>query len=165
VAAIANGGTLMKPQIVKEVRDASGEIVQTYPPEPVRRVCSQKTAGYMRKAMIGVVENPKGTGVEAAIPGVTVAGKTGTSQLYNATGTAIKAGHYCVSFAGFAPAENPALCAIIVVDDPVASGEALTGGRLAAPIFSRLVQRCLQNIAVSRVGQPVATSETKGIHP
>jgi cell division protein FtsI/penicillin-binding protein 2 len=165
VAAIANGGTLMKPQIVKEVRDDSGEIVQTYPPEPVRRVCSQKTAGLMRKAMIGVVENPKGTGVQAAIPGVTVAGKTGTSQLYNATGSAIKAGHYCVSFAGFAPAENPALCAIIVVDDPVASGEALTGGKLAAPIFSRLVQRCLQNIAVSRVGQPVATSETKGIHP
>lgn len=165
VAAIANGGTLMKPQIVKEVRDGSGEIVKTYSPEPVHRVCSEKTAGYMKKAMIGVVANPRGTGVQAAIPGVTVAGKTGTSQLYTASGGAIHTGHYCVSFAGFAPAENPSLCAIIVVDDPEANKEDLTGGKLAAPIFSRLVQRCLQNIAVSRVGQPVAASDTKGPHP
>jgi cell division protein FtsI/penicillin-binding protein 2 len=161
VAAIANGGTLMKPQIVKEVRDEPGNLVQTFPPEPVRRVCSQKTADSMRKAMIGVVTNPRGTGAQAAIPGVTVAGKTGTSQLYNATGTAIRTGHYCVSFAGFAPAESPSLCAIIVVDDPDASKEDLTGGKLAAPIFSRLVQRCLQNLAVARVGQPVASSNAK----
>jgi cell division protein FtsI/penicillin-binding protein 2 len=161
VAAIANGGTLMKPQIVKEVRDEPGNLIQSFPPQPVRRVCSQRTADYMRKAMIGVVTNPRGTGAQAAIPGVTVAGKTGTSQLYNATGTAIRTGHYCVSFAGFAPAESPSLCAIIVVDDPDASREDLTGGKLAAPIFSRLVQRCLQNLAVARVGQPVASSNAK----
>jgi cell division protein FtsI/penicillin-binding protein 2 len=161
VSAIANGGTLMKPQIVKDVRDEAGNVVQTFAPEPVRRVCSERTAGLMRKAMAGVVANPKGTGVRASIPGVTVAGKTGTSQLYNESGTAIHSGHYCVSFAGFAPAESPALCAIVVVDDPDASKEDLSGGKLAAPIFSRLVQRSLQNIAVTRVGQPVASSNPK----
>ncbi len=164
VAAIANGGTLMKPQIVKEVRDDAGNVVQDFPPVAVRRVCGEKTAVLMRKAMVAVVENPKGTGVQAAIPGVTVAGKTGTSQLYNANGTAIRSGHYCVSFAGFAPAEEPSLCAIIVVDDPEATKSDLTGGKLAGPIFSRLMQRCLQNIAVSRVGQPVAASDTKRTH-
>jgi cell division protein FtsI/penicillin-binding protein 2 len=164
VAAIANGGTLMRPQIVKDVRDGDGNVVQTFAPEPVRRVCSEKTALAMRKVMMEVVSSPRGTGTQAAIPGITVAGKTGTSQLYNANGTAIRAGHYCVSFAGFAPAENPALCAIIVVDDPEASKEDLTGGKLAAPIFSRLMQRCLQNLAVSRVGQPVAASDSPKAH-
>jgi cell division protein FtsI/penicillin-binding protein 2 len=161
VASIANGGTLMKPQIVKEVRDESGKVIKALQPEAVRRVCSEKTAGLVRKAMTAVVENPKGTGVQAAIPGMTVAGKTGTSQLYTADGRSIRAGHYCVSFAGFAPAENPSLCAIIVVDDPDPASGDVTGGKLAAPIFSRLVQRCLQNIAVSDSRQPVAASSNK----
>ena len=161
VAAIANGGTLMKPQIVKDVRDESGEVLHTFAPEPVRRVCSEKTAATMKKAMIGVVENPKGTGMQAAIPGITVAGKTGTSQLYSADGRSIRTGHYCVSFGGFAPAENPSLCAIIVVDDPKTK-EDLTGGKLAAPIFSRLMQRCLQSMAVAEVGKAPTARNMKG---
>lgn len=161
VASIANGGTLMKPQIVREVRDVSGQVIQSFSPEAVRRVCSEKTAATMRKAMVAVVENPKGTGGQAAIPGITVAGKTGTSQLYSEDGKSIRTGHYCVSFGGFAPAENPELCAIIVVDDPTATKEDLTGGKLAAPIFSRLMQRCLQNIAVAQVGQPAGTRNMK----
>ena len=92
---------------------------------------------------------------------MSVAGKTGTSQLYTADGRSIRSGHYCVSFAGFAPAENPSLCAIIVVDDPDPTSGDVTGGKLAAPIFSRLVQRCLQNIAVSEARQPVAASSNK----
>src|SRR5688572_8644982 len=92
---------------------------------------------------------------------MSVAGKTCTSQLYTADGRSIRSGHYCVSFAGFAPAENPSLCAIIVVDDPDPTSGDVTGGKLAAPIFSRLVQRCLQNIAVSEARQPVAASSNK----
>lgn len=162
VASIANGGTLMKPQVIKEVRDVSGHVIQSYAPEAVRRVCTEKTAAAMTKAMVAVVQNPKGTGAQAGIPGITVAGKTGTSQLYSEDGKSIRTGHYCVSFGGFAPAENPELCAIIVVDDPTTTKDDLTGGKLAAPIFSRLMQRCLQNIAVAQVGQPAVPRNMKG---
>lgn len=161
VAAIANGGMLMKPQIIKEVRDARNEVVRTFAQESAGRVCSQRTADLMRQIMVGVVENPKGTGAQARIQNVTVAGKTGTSQLYTPDGKAIWTGHHCVSFAGFAPAEDPSLCAIIVVHDPSTSNEDATGGRLAAPIFSRLMQRCLQTIAVVQTGAPSVDSPLK----
>jgi cell division protein FtsI/penicillin-binding protein 2 len=161
VAAIANGGMLMKPQIIKEVRDARNQVVRTFAQESAGRVCSQRTADLMRQIMVGVVENPKGTGAQARIQNVTVAGKTGTSQLYTPDGKAIWTGHHCVSFAGFAPAEDPSLCAIIVVHDPSTSNEDATGGRLAAPIFSRLMQRCLQTIAVVQTGPPSVDSPLK----
>lgn len=150
VAAVANGGNLMKPQIVREVRSASGEVVKTFEPQVVRRLFSEKTAKVMKQAMIGVVENPKGTGARAAVAETTVAGKTGTSQLYKALKRGVAEGHYCVSFAGFAPAENPELCAIIVVDDPEESDDTVSGGKLAAPIFSKLMDRCLRTRAIAQ---------------
>jgi len=150
VGAIANGGSLMKPQIIKEIRDEDGTLVQGFSPQEVRRVCSKKTAETLKQAMIGVVTSEKGTGARAAIPGVTVAGKTGTSQLYAKGG--IWQGHYCVSFAGFAPAEDPQLCAIIVVDDPKGEPADLMGGKLAAPIFAQLMKQCLHTVAVANAG-------------
>jgi len=162
VGAIANGGSLMKPQIVKEIHDSHGQLVQSFAPQEVRRVCSKKTADVMKQAMIGVVESEKGTGLKAAIPGVSVAGKTGTSQLYTPDGGGVWQGHYCVSFAGFAPAEDPQLCAIIVVDNPEGDASDLMGGKLAAPIFAQLMKQCLHTMAVANAGTTAGTPFPKG---
>ena len=70
--------------------------------------------------------------------------------------------HYCVSFAGFAPAENARLCAIIVVDDPSESEETVSGGKLAAPIFAQLMDRCLRTMAIAYNGRAETASERKG---
>lgn len=149
MAAIANGGTLMKPQIVQEIRDDAGTVLESIAPQPVRRVCSERAAAALRIAMEGVV-GEKGTGARAAIPGVRVGGKTGTAQLYTANGKGIDEGHYCVSFAGFAPADKPELCAIVIVDDPRAPQEELLGGVLAGPIFAQLMKQCLEQVNISR---------------
>ena len=149
VAAIANGGNLMKPQIVKEIRNEKGEVVKSFGPEVVRRACSAKTAEAVKQAMIGVVQHPKGTGIRAALSHTIVAGKTGTSQLYKGLKKGVNEGHYCVSFAGFAPADNPELCAIIVVDDPKQSDDTVSGGKLAAPIFAQLMDRCLRSRSIA----------------
>lgn len=163
VAAIANGGNLMKPQIVKEIRDQKGELLRQFEPQVVRRVCSEKTAKLMTQAMVGVVQSPKGTGARAAVDEIIVAGKTGTSQLYKSVGRGgVAEGHYCVSFAGFAPADNPSLCAIIVVDDPSESEETVSGGKLAAPIFAQLMDRCLRTMAIAYNGKTVTASDRKG---
>jgi cell division protein FtsI/penicillin-binding protein 2 len=165
VGAIANGGKLMKPQLVKEVRDADGTVVQQLTPEVVNQVCSERAAAAMRKAMEEVVIHKKGTGKRAAVEGFTVAGKTGTSQRRRDDGRGYEPGHYCVSFAGFAPADNPQLCAIIVVDDPKGNAEDLAGGRLAAPIFSQLMQQSLHAVAVAHQSPLSQHSLPKGDKP
>ncbi len=149
MAAIANGGSLMKPMIVKEVRDERGQVVQQFNPQVVSRVCSESAAAALRKGLAGVITNDKGTGKRASLGEITVAGKTGTSQRRKENGRGYEEGHYCVSFAGFAPAENPQLCAIVVVDDPKGNPSDLMGGKLAAPIFAQLMKQCLTNIAVA----------------
>jgi cell division protein FtsI/penicillin-binding protein 2 len=147
VSAIANGGTLMKPQIIEEISDDHGKVLRQLKPQPVRRVCSTKAADLMREAMEGVV-NEKGTAPKAAIEGVRVAGKTGTAQLYKDNGKAIHEGHYCVSFAGFAPADHPQFAAIVIVDDPEVSHEPILGGAVAAPIFAQMMKQTLDQNAV-----------------
>ena len=86
------------------------------------RVCSAQAAALVSKAMEGVL-TAHGTGKKAQIEGVRVAGKTGTSQRRKDTGLGYDKGHYVVSFAGFAPVEDPQLCAIVVADDPQAPPE------------------------------------------
>ena len=149
-AAIANGGVLMKPQIIREVRDEKGNILQPFKPEEVTRVCSEQAASLVTKAMERVMTDEHGTGHnKVVIPGVRVAGKTGTSQRRKDSGRGYDVGHYAVSFAGFAPAENPSLCAIIVVDDPHAPADELSGGILAGPIFAQIMRHSLNHMAVA----------------
>lgn len=162
VGAIANGGTLMKPMLIKGIRDDKGNVVQDFAPQEVRRVCSEKAAAQMRQAMIAVVNDARGTGKQAAIPDITVAGKTGTSQRRRDDGRGYEDGHYCVSFGGFAPAENPQLCAIVVLDDPQAPEGELYGGKLAAPIFAQLMKQSLHTLAVTRAGSADKSSIAKG---
>lgn len=162
VSVIANGGVLMKPQLIKEVRDESGQVVRQFAPVPVRRVCSERTANLVRQAMVEVVQGQRGTGKLAAIDGILVAGKTGTSQRRRDDGRGYEPGHYCVSFGGFAPADRPQLCGIIVVDDPQAPSTELYGGKLAAPIFAQLMKQSLHTMAVAQAAQREIAPLTEG---
>ncbi|MFZ4765092.1 MAG: peptidoglycan D,D-transpeptidase FtsI family protein [Roseimicrobium sp.] len=160
VGAIANGGFLMKPQIIKQVRNSKGEVIQSFSPEVINRVCSQRAAAQVRDLMIEVIENPKGTGHAAKLDNVRVAGKTGTSQLYDDKTKDVWKDHYRVSFAGFAPAEDPTLCAIVVVHDPKLKDA--SGGKVAAPIFAKVMQRCLQKRTLAQGRLPTTAPAFKG---
>lgn len=146
IGAIANGGELLKPHIVKELRDPhTGAVVKRFPREVVRRVVSESTAKRVRDILETVVSSKKGTGQAYDIPGYHVAGKTGTAQKYNEETGKILEGHYIVSFIGFAPKDNPRLLVYVVVDDPETDQPSSLLGRLTvAPIFNSVMERSLQ---------------------
>lgn len=133
MAAIANHGYLVKPLIVKEIRDHQGKIVQSFSPHILRRVISEKTAKLVTSALVSVV-SPKGTGAKAAVLGFTVAGKTGTAQKA-VHGNYIK-GKYISSFIGFLPADDPEFVLMIMVDEP--HGSQYYAASVAAPAFSSI---------------------------
>jgi len=135
MAAIANGGEMMMPQIVRSVRDSSGEEVLAMKPALVRRVVSEETAGEVASALREVVSE-KGTAPLAAIPGYGVGGKTGTAQRVDPKG-GYTPGQYVVSFAGYFPAGDPEVAGIILVDNARKAGTQY-GGTVAAPIFSAI---------------------------
>ncbi|MDK2742647.1 MAG: penicillin-binding protein 2 [Nitrospira sp.] len=144
VGALANGGVLMKPYVVSEIRDAEGHIIKQVPPQVKRRVISPETAHSVTKILEGVVTD--GTGVKAAIPGFRVAGKTGTAQKIDPRTGTYSNSRFVSSFAGYVPADSPRLAMIVVIDEP--QGEAW-GGTVAAPIFSRVGEQVLGYLGVS----------------
>ena len=91
---------------------------------------------------------PGGTGTRAAIPGCSVAGKTGTAQKLDPVRGGFMKGRYIVSFMGFAPAEDPKFLAIVVVDDPKVNYVKRYGGTIAAPLFKRIAERSLEYLNV-----------------
>ncbi|HIE03309.1 MAG TPA: PASTA domain-containing protein [Candidatus Latescibacteria bacterium] len=138
-AAVANGGMLMRPQIVLEVKGVGGKVLKRMKPEPLRRVISEETARKLVEFLEGVVE--RGTGREARIPGARVAGKTGTAQRPLEGGGGYAPGEFVASFVGFLPAEDPELLCLVVIDTPKEGGH--YGGQVAAPVFRRVVERVL----------------------
>jgi cell division protein FtsI (penicillin-binding protein 3) len=132
-AAIANGGFLMKPHVVKEIKRSDGRIVYAAKPEVVRRVMGDRTAGMVKEMMVRVVES--GTGGEAKVPGFSVGGKTGTAQIFDPDTGKYSEGEFIASFVGFVPAENPRLVILVVVDRPK---NGIYGGSVAAPAFSKI---------------------------
>ena len=151
MSVIANGGRLLMPQIVREVTNNQGEVVQKFEPMEVRRVVSEETAKTVRDALVKVVSK-KGTASLAHVSGFTVAGKTGTAQKV-APGGGYEQGKWVVSFAGFMPAENPEFVALVLLDDAVTKAGQNYGGLVAAPIFSRIAERA------ARYLNPVPTPE------
>ncbi len=135
-AAIANDGVLMRPRLVQSWVDGEGRVVRSEAPRSVRRVLSEGTARSLRDMMTGVVDH--GTARDIRHPYIAIAGKTGSAQKINPeTGRYIE-GSYYSSFAGMAPAENPALVAVVVVDDPK---KFKYGGQAAGPIFREILDR------------------------
>ena len=144
VAALANGGVLMKPYVVSEVRDAQGKTLREILPQVKRRVVSPETARTVTSILEGVVTD--GTGTKAAIPGFRVAGKTGTAQKIDPRTGAYSSTLFVGSFVGFVPADNPRLAMIVVIDEP--QGENW-GGTVAAPVFRRVGEQVLNYLGVS----------------
>lgn len=135
VSAVANGGYLMQPYVVSEIIDASGSVVKTNQPIQKRQVISQTTAARVRTMMEQVVEN--GTGKNAYIAGYHVAGKTATSQKLDIADDRL----YVASFLCFAPADDPEIAVLIVVDEP--RGTYHSGSMVAAPIAREVMEQSL----------------------
>ena len=144
IAAIANGGRLMKPYVVSEIRDAQDEVKRQILPQVRRRVISPETARAVTRILEGVVT--EGTGGKAAISGFRVAGKTGTAQKIDPRTGSYSDSKFVSSFVGYVPADNPRLAMIVVIDEP--QGEAW-GGAVAAPVFNRVGEQALSYLGVS----------------
>lgn len=130
-AAIANDGTVMKPYLVQEVKAPDLEPIETAEPEEYDRAVSPQVSGELTQMMRSVVDH--GTGTAAQIPGVPVAGKTGTAQ--HGEGEAPHAW-----FTSFAPADNPQIAVAVIVEDGGSLGSEATGGAVAAPIARAMMQ-------------------------
>ena len=140
MAAIANGGKLMTPRIVKSITDADGKTISTLSPVVLRQVISPQTARQIGDALRGVVSD-RGTAAAAAVPGFTIAGKTGTAQKVDPKGGYDK-DKYVVSFSGYLPADRPEFVGLVVLDDAQTSKPELNyGGLVAGPIFSRIAEK------------------------
>lgn len=144
--AIANGGLLMRPYVVSQVRGSDGSVLYQAQPEVLSHPISPETATLMRSLLKGVTEEG-GTGKRARVEGYEVAGKTGTAQ------KAVRGGYsqtdYVASFVGFLPADNPEIAAIVVVDEPQPFH---TGGVVAGPTFSRIADQAVRCLDIPPAG-------------
>jgi len=153
VAAIANDGWLMKPQLVKEIRDFEGNLIREIKPEPVRQVISKQISEKVRYILETVVS--EGTGKNARIEGYKVAGKTGTAQKI-LPGGGYSHSEYVASFVGFAPADKPRIACLVIVDSPQG---VYYGGTVAAPVFKNVVRDTLRYLEIP----PEVVNDVKNI--
>ena len=134
--ALANGGLLMRPQLIRELRNADGTVVESFEPEVIRRVIDERDARAIGRALVDVVED--GTGQSARLGSFRVAGKSGTARF--ASGGAYQLGDYSASFVGYFPADNPQLVVFVKLDRP--QGQ-YYGGAVAAPVTRATMEAAL----------------------
>ena len=150
--AIANGGNLMMPQIIREIRSDTGEVLANYQPQKVREVITEDTARKVRDALIKVT-GKQGTAKAAHIPGYNIAGKTGTAQKLITDPKTGKQTYshdkHVTSFVGFVPAEKPAFCLLVIIDEARVSAHEDVGGLVAAPVFHTIAERSLAYLGVT----------------
>lgn len=144
VCAVANGGKLMKPYVLKSMIDSDGKTVYEANPQVKRQVISKTTSDTVIDMMEKVVS--EGTGKNAYIPGYRVCGKTGTSEKLTSKGK------YIASFVGCAPANDPEIAVLIVIDEP---GNDMGGGAIAAPVAGSIIEQSLKYMNV----EPMYTDE------
>lgn len=150
-SAVVNGGNLMKPQIVSEITDSEGNVVEKTEPEVVRQVISEETSSEMRDMLEGVVE--EGLGSPAAVEGYRVGGKTGTAEI--ASGGTYQKDNYILSFMGFAPVNDPKYACIVIVDSPAAGGNS----EIASTIFSEIMGNILNYSQIPQTEAPSDENE------
>lgn len=143
ISVIANGGQLMKPYIVKAIKDKYGETIKEFSPNMIRKVISLDTADRVKKILAGAVVN--GTGKLAKITDFTCAGKTGTAQKLEANGV-YSHDQFIASFIGFAPVEDPVISIVVVIDEP---HPYYFGGVVAAPVFKNVAGDVLKYLKVN----------------
>ena len=146
-AAVANDGKLLRPQIVREVRDKSGQVIRGFQPDVVRQVLDTSITKQVNEILESVVS--QGSGKNAYIEGFKIAGKTGTAQKVGAGG--YLPDKYVASFVGFAPADDPQVAMLVIIDEPVGL---YYGGQIAAPVFGAVMKDVLQYLKVNP--QPAA---------
>jgi cell division protein FtsI (penicillin-binding protein 3) len=149
MAAIANSGRLLEPVLVKRVADGTGVTLSETPPRIRRDAVPPQVAQLVSEMLVAVTEG-EGTGVEAAIPGFKVAGKTGTAQKIDPATHKYSDTHYVASFTGFVPVEKPRLVIAVVLDDPMGGTHA--GGSVAGPVFRRVGEMALRYLGVTPRG-------------
>jgi len=150
VSAIANGGWLMRPYVVSEVRSSTGETLARVEPVVRRHPISTQTAKALTEIMRGAVL-PGGTGTLGAVPGYDVAGKTGTAQKIDPLTGGYSATRMVSSFVGFLPADDPKLAILVVVDEPQTEH---WGGTVAAPVFQRIAAQAVRHLGIVPKTEP-----------
>jgi cell division protein FtsI (penicillin-binding protein 3) len=145
LGAIANGGRLLEPVLVRKVTDGRGQLVREGVPRVRREVVPAHVAKMITEMLTAVVEDG-GTGTEAAMTGFRVAGKTATGQKVDTQTGKMSMEKFTASFVGFVPAERPRLVIAVVLDEPMV-GHA--GGNLAGPVFRRVAEASLRYLGVT----------------
>jgi len=135
-AAIANGGYLIKPSLIKQILSAKGEVIYSEKPEIIRKIANPEIMETVKDMLVDVVQY--GTGEKAKIKGWSIAGKTGTAYKFIDGAYSNK---YISNFAGFFPAEKPQVVGVIILDEPKYGYH--WGGYGAAPVFRRIAQRII----------------------
>lgn len=167
LSAVANGGYVMKPYLVKKVVDDSGQTIFANFPVRVKKAISKETATAVTAILKRVISG-EGTGVRAALEGYQVAGKTGTSQKFDNETGQYSSDKYISSFIGFLPADDPKLSILVMLDEPK---DHYYGGRVAAPVFKRIAEQALaqmqvapkEDVGLLQAGlQPLLNSEAHG---
>ena len=148
VSACVNGGNLMKPYLVQSISDSEGNLISQTEPELVRQVISEDTSAAVRRILEQVVGDQKeGTGHNAYVAGYRIGGKTGTSTKTTKEISGEK--EYIVSFIGFAPADDPEIAILVLLDDPSSeSGIYISGGQMAAPVVGKMMADILPYLGV-----------------
>jgi cell division protein FtsI (penicillin-binding protein 3) len=155
-SAIANGGLYMRPYFVEKVNHPNGMTIQKTNPQVLRRVVSERTARTVRN-MLKTVVSKDGTGEKARTASYNVAGKTGTSQKIDKKLKTYSSQKLIASFAGFAPADDPAITVLVIIDEPE---KMMSGGAIAAPTFSRITSQTLNYLHITPDKQPQYNYET-----
>ena len=143
VSALANEGKLLKPHIIKEIRDSDGLLVSYSSPQVVRQVVAPAVAG----ELVGLMEKvlTEGGGKRAQVQGYRFAGKTGTAERLRDNGAGYDPGRYIASFVGFGPVEDIQLAGLVVIDSPRGL---YYGGEVAAPVFAEAMTQIVRILGV-----------------
>ena len=144
-AAIANGGRLMRPYVVRRITEPDGDVVLEHQPQVVRQVLSERAAKTTTDLLRRVVEEKGGTGGRARLDEFTVAGKTGTAQKVDPR-TRAYSSKRIGSFVGFVPADHPRAVILVLIDEPATSSY---GGVVAAPVFRNIAESVMQAMRVA----------------
>jgi penicillin-binding protein 2B len=156
-AAIANGGKLLRPYVVKDILNAdTGEVLESFTPREIRRVVSEETARQVSQYLEQTISDQKiGTGRNAWIEGYRIAGKTGTANKVLPGEKGYAAGKWMVSFTGYAPADNPRILISIMIDEPDLSGNYHLSSSLTTSSFKQIATQSLQYLGVPAIDQAI----------
>ena len=161
MCAIGNGGVLMKPHVVRCLVNKAGAVVNQFEPVALRQVISPETARRVTSILTGVVGGEGGTGRNAHIVNLPVAGKTGTSQKFDFSTGRYSSKKVATSFVGFFPADDPQMVILVVLDEPKIDR---WGGVAAAPVFKRVSEQILR-CSNSSMEVPEITAEQDNPSP